>query len=81
MWTAVTNAYAISLCAQVGGFGSKNGSSSTAAPSASGTGAPMGNGTVMTGSPVPFTGNAGSVQGYGWVVLMVLATGMAMIAG
>lgn len=78
----VTNAYAISICAQVGGFGHNNTTVSSTAASISGTAAPTGtttNGTFR-GSPVPFTSGSDMVRVCGAVVLAGLSGGGLAIA-
>ncbi len=77
--TAVTDAYAVSICAAVGGFGHPNATASSTAAMGSGTAAPTGNGT-FTGTPVPFTGGSGVVKGRGTVVLVGLLVGGIAVA-
>lgn len=79
-----TNAYASSLCAQVGGYGHVNSTTSSTAATASGTGTPPGYGAMtysnitsptgaFMGTPTPFvTGGSGVVKGCGVVLLAAL---------
>ena len=70
--TAVTDAYAVSICAAVGGFGHPNATTSSTAAMVSGAAAPTGNGT--------FTGGSGVIKGCGTVVLVGLLVGGIVVA-
>ena len=87
----VTNAYAVSVCAPVGGFGHASATLSSTATGVSGTATPTGNGTVVynsttnhnatfKGTPVPFTGGAEIVRGCGVVILAGLLVGGMAVA-
>ena len=89
--TTVTNAYAVSVCAPVGGFGHTSATLSSTATGVSGTATPTGNVTVVyngttnhsatfKGTPMPFTGGAEVVKGCGMVVLAGLLIGGMAVA-
>ena len=89
--TTVTNAYAVSVCAPIGGFGHAGATVSSTATGVRGTATPTGNGTVVynsttnhnatfKGTPVPFTGGAEIVRGCGVVVLAGLLVGGMAVA-
>ena len=84
----VTDAYALSLCAQVGGFGHTNYTTSSTAAKVTGTATPTGNGTMnpisttvrngtYMGTPSPFRSGATKRCG-AWVLAGLLAGGVAV---
>ncbi|KAF6235658.1 hypothetical protein HO173_006341 [Letharia columbiana] len=87
----VTNAFALSLCSQVGRYKHINSTTSPTAASVSRTATPTGNGTMIynsttmhngtfMGSPAPFTGGSGVVTACGAVVLAGLLLGGMVVA-
>lgn len=87
----VTDAYALNVCAPVGGFGHNNSTASSTAARVSGTATPSGNVSLMrnstmmyngpfNGTPLPFTGGSGVFRGCGMMVLAGLLVGGMAVA-
>lgn len=87
----VTDAYALNVCAPVGGFGHNNTTASSTAARVSGTATPTGNVSLMrnstmmhngpfNGTPLPFTGGSGVFRGCGMMVLAGLLVGGMAVA-